>query len=220
MGYIDVGQLACLGVFLISVAVRTVSIRVRSRRNPIRVGARGAEGQVRAGALLVVMNLWVAETLRHVLWPEVRPLPSAAYAVLVRSEVVRVTGLALMAVGLAIFGLALHRLGESWSLGIDTRRPGRLVTEGIYGLSRHPMYLFFNMYLFGGLMVNGTLVFLGFALLMAGLLHGQVLQEERFLERVYGDAYHLYRIRTGRYVTWRPVGVVRRFAKQLEREAP
>lgn len=103
-------------------------------------------------------------------------------------------------IGLAIFAQAMRDLGASWRLGIDEKRPGRLVTGGIYAFSRHPIYLFFNLYFLGTFLVNGTLIFLLFALLMAGTLHLQILNEEAFLLRTYGTAYRTYCLRTARYL--------------------
>lgn len=80
------------------------------------------------------------------------------------------------------------------------RTPGRLVTWGIYAISRHPIYLFFNLYFLGTFLINGTLIFLLFALVIAGNLHLQILNEEEFLQRTYGRAYQEYCLRTYRYL--------------------
>ena len=73
--------------------------------------------------------------------------------------------------------------------------PVRLVQEGPYGLSRHPLYLAFTVYLLGlGLFVRSvasvTIIVPFFFLLWTiyALLH-----EERVLVRRYGDAYGAYK---------------------------
>lgn len=218
-GY-GVVQLLGLGVFLVAVVGRTLTVRRRTGRSPIRLGRHGAEGVARTAALLLVMNLWIAETLRSILRPHVRPLPPVAYLALVDWVPLRALGAALMALGIVILCLALHRLGASWRLGIDPDRPGPLVTEGIYSISRHPVYLFFDLFLGGSFLIHGTPTFLGLALVMAALLHGQILHEERFLRRVYPEAYARYSAVTQRYLTVALRGPRVRRVVEAESETP
>jgi 1-acyl-sn-glycerol-3-phosphate acyltransferase len=73
--------------------------------------------------------------------------------------------------------------------------PSRLVREGPYSLSRHPLYLSFTLYLSGWAMIARSIGFLavvlpGFALIWSiyALVH-----EERVLLRRFGEEYHAYR---------------------------
>jgi protein-S-isoprenylcysteine O-methyltransferase Ste14 len=60
-----------------------------------------------------------------------------------------------------------------------------------------------DLYAFGAFLLNGTLGFLIFALLLAVGVHYQILQEEGFLLKTYGRAYQRYYDRTARYFGWR-----------------
>jgi protein-S-isoprenylcysteine O-methyltransferase Ste14 len=104
-----------------------------------------------------------------------------------------------------VYILAMAALKSSWRLGIDRVHPGQLVTTGIYARSRNPIYLFFNLYMAGTFLINGTPLFLVFAVLTALNLHYQILHEERYLARISGLAYPAYRARTVRYWTWRAI---------------
>ena len=73
--------------------------------------------------------------------------------------------------------------------------PVRLVQEGPYALSRHPLYLAFTVYLFGlGLLVRSVagvaIIVPGFFLLWTAYAF---LHEERVLARRYGDTYGEYK---------------------------
>jgi protein-S-isoprenylcysteine O-methyltransferase Ste14 len=77
----------------------------------------------------------------------------------------------------------------------------RLVTTGVYGYSRNPMYL--------GLVLLYSGIACAFGATWASLLlpllvlHTQVLviaREEHFLEGVFGDAYRRYRARVRRWL--------------------
>lgn len=112
----------------------------------------------------------------------------------------RVAGTVLLFGGLALMVRAQLDLGASFRIGIDERaRPG-LVTSGLFRLCRNPIF------------VSMLAVFLGFTLLLPNgvsilLLVGlgigirrQVLAEETYLVRTYGDDYRAYARRVGRFV--------------------
>jgi protein-S-isoprenylcysteine O-methyltransferase Ste14 len=88
---------------------------------------------------------------------------------------------------------------------VDERRPGELVTTGIFARTRNPIYLFFDLFFWGVFLINGTLGFLLFAVFAGANLHLQILDEERYLERVHGERYWQYRQAVGRYWTFRRV---------------
>ena len=110
--------------------------------------------------------------------------------------------LALLVLGLfyGIFLLSVLTMRDSWRAGIPERDGTELVTGGLYAFSRNPAFLGFDlMYL---------RVFLLFANWLSGLcsafavltLHLQILQEERYLEGVFGEPYRAYRTRVFRYL--------------------
>ena len=202
MNGFDLFQLAALGVFLALFIGRTVAMRVKERVNPIVLGA-GKSGLRRALELIVPAGFlfWVAEIANHALGPVAIWLPEAAYVLLFDSAAARVAGVTLTAFGLALFAAALWSFGRSWRVGVDERTPGDLVSGGVFALSRNPIFVFMNLYAIGGLLLNGTPVFVGIALATILGVHFQILQEERFLAGRYGRAYERYRERTGRYVT-------------------
>ena len=202
MNGFDVFELAALGVFLALFVGRTVAMRVKERINPIVLGA-GKSGFRRALELLVPAGLlfWVVEIANHALGPVAVWLPEAAYAPLFDAAAARVAGAALTAFGLALFAAALWSFGRSWRVGVDKRTPGELVSGGVFALSRNPIFVFMNLYAIGGLLLNGTPVFVAIAGVTLLGVHFQILQEERFLAGRYGRAYAQSRERTGRYVT-------------------
>jgi protein-S-isoprenylcysteine O-methyltransferase Ste14 len=104
--------------------------------------------------------------------------------------------------GLVLFGLAFVSFGDSWRVGLDQRTPGALVTRGVFTVSRNPIYVFLDAWFVGIFLINGTLIFLIFAVPAVVFLHWQILQEEKFLLRLYGRPYQVYRAKTGRYLYW------------------
>lgn len=210
MGVFALFQVICLGFFLCVVVGKTIGLRVRRRTNAIALSLerKGLLGLMEI-VLLAAVTAWIAVVLLYVLPLEPRPLPWLYGVALVGGAVAKVTGIAVVILAFAIQISALIALGDSWRLGIDLRSSGPLVTHGIYALSRNPIYIFFDLYFLGTFLINGALVFLGFAALIIAILHYQTLKEEEFLSVIHGLAYEQYRRRVGRYVRLRRAATVR-----------
>jgi protein-S-isoprenylcysteine O-methyltransferase Ste14 len=202
-GFLSLFQIGCLVLFLSIVIGRTISLRARSRVNPIalRVRKRGLLGMVEL-VLFVQVNLWAITIVMYAV-PGLLPAASWVFGGLpVAAEWIQAAGVVAIAVGFVFYAWALRSLGSSWRLGIDESQPGQLVTTGIYALSRNPIYTFFDLYSIGTFLVNGTWLFFAFAVLTVFNLHYQILHEERHLGAVYGHSYQAYCARTARYWTW------------------
>ena len=197
-------QLVALAVFLLVFAGRSVYLRFCRNINPfaLGVGKRGLRRAVEIG-FLVIFALWATEILVMSLALDWRILPVPLQRQFVDTLSAQIAGVALVTAGGAVFILALVSFGASWRIGIDANMPGGLVTTGMFALSRNPIYIFLDLYAFGTFLINGTLGFLLFALVLAAGIHYQILQEESFLRKTYGTAYQDYCRRTARYFSWK-----------------
>jgi protein-S-isoprenylcysteine O-methyltransferase Ste14 len=109
-------------------------------------------------------------------------------------------GVGLCLVGVLIVVLSLVSFGKSFRIGIDVDQPGRLVTTGIFAVSRNPIYAGFLVFLVGQLLVFPNWVPLIYLVAATGLFHRQVLREEEFMRQRYGREYAEYCRRVRRYV--------------------
>jgi len=110
----------------------------------------------------------------------------------------------LTLVGFIVFVLAgllalwsRETLGSNWARAADYQViPGqKLVTEGPYRLSRHPMYFaFWLLFISVELIVGSWLILLALPLLW--ILIWQAQQEDALLEREFGQPWHDYRQHT------------------------
>lgn len=114
---------------------------------------------------------------------------------------VRAVGRGSIVGGLAVLVLAYGQMAWAGAT-IDPRRPtGRLVSTGIYRLSRNPIYLGWFLVLLGAGLENLSVGQSAMALAMAGLLHWSVVPgEERHLDARFGDAYRRYARRVRRWI--------------------
>lgn len=197
-------QLIALTVFLTVFIGRSVYLRSVQKINPfaLGVGKKGLRRFVEIGFLFGFVA-WLLEVIASPLQSDWRVFPGLLQWQVVDSKLLRVTGAVMVVAGIAVFVSSLISFGTSWRVGIDQRAPGRLVTTGIFALSRNPIFVCLALYAFGTFLLNGTLGFLIFAVVLAIGVHYQILQEENFLRRAYGTAYQRYCDRTARYFGWR-----------------
>jgi protein-S-isoprenylcysteine O-methyltransferase Ste14 len=110
-------------------------------------------------------------------------------------------GLVGLAWGLWLFYRSHADLGTNWSTTLEVRERHQLITQGIYGHVRHPMYFAFMVYSVGQALVVpnwvvGPIHGLAFLLLFAF----RVGPEERMMVEQFGKDYEAYRRRTKRLV--------------------
>lgn len=200
-------QILGLLFFLLVFVGRTLYLRFWRGINVITLGI-GKRGVQRVVEILFFIGLavWIVEVLLYALSAEFHLFPGILSVVLVDSIAASWVGAMLNIVSFVLFVWALVSFGDSWRVGIDSEKPGELVERGAFGVSRNPIFVFLDLYFIGTFLLNGAVVFLLFAILIVVGLHYQILQEERFLKKQYGEAYERYCVKTHRYLGWRDLG--------------
>jgi protein-S-isoprenylcysteine O-methyltransferase Ste14 len=108
----------------------------------------------------------------------------------------RIAGLGIAAVGLALAVWARRTLGSAFTAFPEPRSGGTLVARGPYRLARHPMYGGGLLFFAGGSLVRSTPA-LVLTVALAVLWWRKTVVEERRLSARY-DGYEAYRRRTPR----------------------
>jgi protein-S-isoprenylcysteine O-methyltransferase Ste14 len=203
MNFFDYFQIASVAIVLLIFAGRASYLRFSRNINPIAIGG-GKQGFRLAVELMAVIGLvaWIIEVLLYTLHSALRIFPSRLESQLIDSFGVKSIGVALVTLGLILFGLAFVSFGDSWRVGFDVRTPGALVTTGVFAVSRNPIYAFLDLWFIGIFRIKWTLIFFIFALLAVAVLQWQIVQEEEFLLKLYGQSYQSYCAKTGRYFYW------------------
>ena len=127
-----------------------------------------------------------------VLEPLVRPLWEAAAP--------GWAGLALCALALAGFAATLKSFGDSFRVGIDEEKPDRLVTTGMFAISRNPLYLCIILFLLGIFLVHRNITVIVAVVVFLFAVNRQIIREEAFLKERYGSEYEEYCRKTRRYL--------------------
>jgi protein-S-isoprenylcysteine O-methyltransferase Ste14 len=137
-----------------------------------------------AGGLMWVLDRWLP--LAH--WID-RPWNRIAVAPVV--------------LAVAVTAAALMRFREARTTvnPVDLSKSSRLVTDGIFRVSRNPMYLGLSLLLIGWALWLGSASPWGippmFVLVITWL---QIVPEEQALGRLFGEPYVVYRQRTARWL--------------------
>src|SRR5262249_59580459 len=101
--------------------------------------------------------------------------PSVSDQQFFHSNVASWAGVLLFLAGLSLLFGSLVSFGQSFRIGIDTERPDRLVTTGVYSYSRNPIYVAFTFVLVGQLLVFSNWILLVYLVAGIWLFHRQVL---------------------------------------------
>jgi len=125
--------------------------------------------------------------------------PAVSVREFFHSDVISWIGVGLCLAGLLFFLWSLVSFGRSFRVGIDINHPDKLITTGVFAFSRNPIYVAFEFILIGQFLIFSNwmlLIYIGAAI---WLFHRQVLREEEYLKKHYGQEYSEYCHRVRRY---------------------
>lgn len=153
----------------------------------------GTAGVVARPPLLFLGALLVGGILDRLL-PLLAAIPGGDLVRWTAAGALILVGLALAAAGIRNF----LRVGTP----VPTNEPTRaLVTAGIHGWTRNPIYLgFFLIYVGIGVGVQGAWILILTLPLAMTIRYGVVAREEAYLESRFGDAYRAYKARVHRWL--------------------
>jgi len=129
------------------------------------------------------------------------PFPEILLKPIFENEWLSWIGTLLSVAGLVGFALSLKSFGDSFRVGIDGENPNKLVTTGMFSISRNPIYVSFFFFFCGLIFVHlnraSIVMFLCF---FVPIIHRQVLREEKFMKNHYGEQYAEYCKKVRRYL--------------------
>ena len=85
----------------------------------------------------------------YVVFASALEFPAVSQQEFFHSEIVSWAGVGFCLAGLTLVFWSLISFGRSFRVGIDTDRPDKLITAGIFGYSRNPIYVAFAFVLVG-----------------------------------------------------------------------
>jgi protein-S-isoprenylcysteine O-methyltransferase Ste14 len=199
MTFFDYFQLASLAAYAAVFVGRSILLQAHGTRVFVLGAGKKGAGAWLERSFMAVLLLWMAQIVAYAL--HLPPfLPAVLHEPMFVSTAAQAAGALLSAAGLVFFVAALGSFGRSWRIGIDTGKPGALVTGGAFSISRNPVFLFMDAYFVGTFLICSSPFFLACAAIAVAGIHWQILQEERFLAQHYGAGYMTYRAAVRRYI--------------------
>jgi protein-S-isoprenylcysteine O-methyltransferase Ste14 len=92
------------------------------------------------------------------------------------------------------------RMGKDWRMAVTDEPDQHLITDGLYGRIRHPIYAFSILLVLASVIGVPTLGMALVGVCLVALWVGKAHNEERHLLRQHGEDYARYLSRTGRFL--------------------
>ncbi|WBW95053.1 methyltransferase family protein [Oceanirhabdus sp. W0125-5] len=109
------------------------------------------------------------------------------------------SGFIISTIGVIIFIIAMVTMHDSWRAGIDNTQDTKMISNGIYKYSRNPAFVGFDLFYIGLALSFSNVFNVFFACASIVMFHFQILEEEKFLNTIFGNEYLDYKKKTWRY---------------------
>jgi protein-S-isoprenylcysteine O-methyltransferase Ste14 len=197
----DLARLALLGYllasFLFAFALRSWWVWRRTGINPLVLPATDdVAGYVARGfrlCILICVGIAVAVAVGPAGTPCLGVWSTAP-------DILVPFGWAVLVVALGLMLLAQSQMGTAWRIGIDSARATSLVTHGLFGWSRNPIFLAMRLILAGLVLLVPAAITLVLLALAEVLIQVQVRLEEAHLSALHGARYEHYRAHVARWL--------------------
>jgi protein-S-isoprenylcysteine O-methyltransferase Ste14 len=187
-----------LAWFVLAFVLRSYLTWKHTGRNPYRLGKSDNAHDFVGVLFRLTMAVNAGVVLLHSLSSEIynylAPIVGLQHPTLVT------LGVVLLMVSFLWILLAQKQMGDSWRIGIDHEVKTPLVREGVFKLSRNPIFLGMSINLLGLFLILPNSVTLAVLVLGDALMQIQVRLEEEYLRRMHGQEYEQYRRQTRRWL--------------------
>lgn len=167
--------------------------KVNALRLPFDDTAEGVVGRYFGLTLLASLLLLAALSLGL-------PLGSVGPLRWMQSDELQLVGWVLLIAALVWIIVAQWQMGSSWRIGIDSTTRPPLVRNGLFRLSRNPIFLGMRVSLLGLFLVLPNAGTLAILVLGEALIQVQVRLEEVHLRSAFKEQYDAYCSRTRRWL--------------------
>lgn len=114
---------------------------------------------------------------------------------------IRMIGIAIGFLGVIVFIISVMAMKDNWRAGVSSEDKTRLVTKGIYQLSRNPAFLGFDLMYIGILILFFNWILFLITVFGIVMFHLQIVcVEEPFLRSTFVDEYLAYVEKVERYI--------------------
>lgn len=148
----------------------------------------------------LIFLMWLYEISKPVFQLSISILPKFFTAFLFESFYLKFFGGLIILFSLILFLITLLHFKTSLRFGLDKNHTGKLITSGIFSLSRNPFFLSLIFYFSGIAIIFPSLFFVGFTFMAIIGIHFFILKEEKFMTENYREEYKKYTQKVRRYL--------------------
>jgi protein-S-isoprenylcysteine O-methyltransferase Ste14 len=148
---------------------------------------------------LLIVFLWLFETAKPVFKISFSLLPVLITTQIFNSLLLKISGSLVLILALVLLTITLIHFKTSLRFGLNDKQPGKLITTGIFSISRNPFFLSLDLYFLGIALLLPSIFFISFSILAAISIHFFILKEEKFMRKVYSVEYEKYSRKVNRY---------------------
>ena len=187
-----------LSYFGITLGLRSIILYRKTKINTGDVFLKGT-GKRKAGKLiLVAMFLMIVVAINFIWIPgNYKYLLPIGY---LEIGLIQTIGFVLSIVGQLMGFIAQLQMKNSWRLGVDNNTDIELVTNGLFSISRNPIYLFLGISFLGFFLIAPNIISIACCSLMMFGVNEKIKDEEQFLSDKFGNLFLEYQKSVRRWI--------------------
>ena len=115
-----------------------------------------------------------------------------------QTKTLAIIGLALIHIALVWISIAQYQMSNSWRIGIDEKNKTKLVTDGVFSISRNPIFLGMIISVVGLFFIVPNALTFFLIIITYIVIQIQIRLEEEFLQKQHSQDYVSYKLKTKR----------------------
>lgn len=199
MNYLKFFPVAAFFAFTLIITVHTLSLKKKKIRVGSGVLKTGLKNLLLYAVFLPASVIIIFEIIRPALPGTLNILPDFVTKSLSDSLLLKISGTIVIGASLLLLVVNFLHAGTSFRFGMDPGNTGKLVTGGVFSITRNPFFLSIDLFFAGNALFFSSILFISVFFAACISIHFFMLKEEKFLLKMYGDEYREYHRRTKRY---------------------
>jgi len=177
--------------FILAFAIRNIKTYVATKQS------------IRGKSIKLSMSIFISTMMYVIIMLRLTLLKPKWFIEIDLSQYVwfKILGIGLVFIGFISGIFALIAMKSSWRVGIKYNQKTKLITTGIYSISRNPYFLSYNILFLGYILIFPSSILIVLYVLLVIIFHKMILDEEEYLLSKHNEKYIEYKRKVNRYLT-------------------